>query len=39
MPTKIKLRQRPIEGGRESLYFDIYPPIFNPVTGKERREF
>ena len=40
MPTKIKLRQRKIKNGRESLYFDIYPPIFNPVTGIEsRREF
>lgn len=40
MPTKIKLRQRPIKDGRESLYFDIYPPIFNPFIGKEsRREF
>ncbi|GAB1418114.1 hypothetical protein MASR2M12_08790 [Bacteroidales bacterium] len=40
MPTKIKLRQKKISNGRESLYFDIYPPIFNPVTGIEsRREF
>lgn len=40
MPIKIKLRQKPLQDGRQSLYFDIYPPIFNPITGKEsRREF
>lgn len=38
MPTKIKLRQRKIKNGRESLYFDIYPPIFNPGI-ESRREF
>jgi len=38
--VKIKLRSKGISNGRQSLYLDLYPPIFNPVTGKEsRREF
>lgn len=37
---KIKLRSKPITNGRLSLYLDIYPPIFNPISGKKsRREF
>ncbi len=38
--AKVKLRSKKIANGRQSLYLDLYPPIFNPVTGKEsRREF
>ena len=37
---KVRLRTRAITLGRHSLYLDIYPPVFNPVTGKKsRREF
>lgn len=37
---KVKLRQKKISNGRQSLYLDIYPPLFNPLTGKEtRRDF
>ena len=40
MATKVKLRQKPMAGGKESLYLDFYPPIVNPQTGKStRREF
>jgi len=40
MTFKVKLRQKPISGNRQALYLDFYPPIINPVTGKEtRREF
>jgi len=38
--TKVTLRQKPISGGRLSLYLDYYPPIDDPDTGrKTRREF
>ncbi len=38
--VKISLRNKPMTKGRQSLYLDIYPPIFNPATGKKsRREF
>lgn len=40
MGTKVKLRQKPISGNRQSLYLDFYPPIAHPETGKlTRREF
>ena len=40
MAIKITLRKKPISGNRESLYFDFYPAIPNPKTGKPtRREF
>jgi len=40
MATKVKLRQKPITGKRQSLYLDFYPPIPHPKTGKNtRREF
>jgi integrase len=40
MATKVKLRQKPISGKRQSLYLDYYPPIANPKTGElTRREF
>lgn len=40
MATKVKLRQKPMAGGKESLHLDFYPPIVNPQTGKStRREF
>ena len=29
MITKVKLRQKPISGERQSLYQDIYPPIIH----------
>ena len=38
--TKVSLLTKPILKGKESLYLDIYPSVFNPVTGKKsRREF
>ena len=41
MPTKVKLRQKAISGGRHSLYLDFYPPIPDAKRpGKTtRREF
>jgi integrase len=40
MAIKIKLRQKPISGKRQSLYLDFYPATKNPLTGKlTRREF
>jgi len=41
MPTKVKLRQKAISGGRNSLYLDFYPPIPDVKRpGKTtRREF
>lgn len=40
MTTKVKLRQKPISGNRQSLYLDFYPPIAHPETGEPtRREF
>jgi len=40
MAIKVKLRQKPISHGRNSLYLDFYPAIPHPKTGKKtRREF
>lgn len=40
MATKVKLREKPISGKRQTLYLDFYPPVQDPETGKEtRREF
>ncbi len=40
MATKVKLRQKAISGGRQSLYLDFYPAIPNPETGETtRRQF
>jgi integrase len=40
MATKVKLRQKAISGGRQSLYLDFYPPIKHTETGEPtRREF
>ena len=40
MATKVKLRQKPISGSRQSLYLDFYPAILNTKTGEQtRREF
>lgn len=40
MLIKVKLRQKPISGNRQSLYLDFYPAISNPETGETtRREF
>ena len=40
MTTKVKLRQKPISGNRQSLYLDFYPAIPHPETGEPtRREF
>ena len=40
MATKVKLRQKPISGNRQSLYLDFYPAILNPETNElTRREF
>jgi len=40
MSIKVALRNKPISGGRKTLYLDFYPPILNPETGKlTRREF
>ena len=40
MAIKVKLRQKPISGNRQSLYLDFYPAITNPETGQPtRREF
>jgi integrase len=40
MATKVKLRQKPISGNRQSLYLDFYPAIPHPDTGEPtRREF
>lgn len=40
MTTKVKLRQKKISGGRQSLYLDFYPAIAYPKTGEPtRREF
>lgn len=38
--VKVKLRKKPITGGRQTLYLDYYPPIPHPGTGElTRREF
>lgn len=40
MAIKVKLRQKSITGGRQGLYLDFYPPITDPISGKQtRREF
>ncbi|PZX16449.1 site-specific recombinase XerD [Breznakibacter xylanolyticus] len=40
MTIKVKLRQKPIKGNKQSLYLDFYPPIQNIKTGElTRREF
>lgn len=40
MAIKVKLRQKPISGNRESLYLDFYPAVPHPETGEPtRREF
>ena len=40
MAIKVKLRQKPISKGRQSLYLDFYPGIPHPQTGEPtRREF
>ena len=40
MAVKVKLLQKKISGGRETLYLDFYPAIISLKTGKEtRREF
>jgi integrase len=40
MTIKVKLRQKPISGKRQSLYLDFYPAILHPKTGKlTRRDF
>src|SRR5262249_21866575 len=40
MAIKVKLRQKPISGKRQSLYLDFYPAIAHPETGEPtRREF
>ncbi len=40
MAAKVKLRQKKISKGRQSLYLDFYPAIPHPETGKPtRREF
>jgi hypothetical protein len=37
MAIKIKLRQKPISGKRQSLYLDFYPATKNPLTGMLKR--
>ncbi len=40
MSKKVKLRQKPITGNRQSLYLDFYPAIIHQETGEPtRREF
>jgi integrase len=40
MAIKVKLRQKPISGKRQSLYLDFYPAVTHPETGEQtRREF
>lgn len=40
MTHKVKLREKPISGNRQTLYLDFYPGIVHPETGKTtRREF
>ncbi|MBK9928823.1 MAG: hypothetical protein IPP04_02950 [Saprospiraceae bacterium] len=40
MAIKVKLRQKPISGSRQSLYLDFYPAILNSKTRQlTRREF
>ncbi len=35
--TKVALRQRLLDSGKITLYFDYYPPIRNPKTNKMQR--
>lgn len=35
--TKVKLRSKVINGGKESLFLDLYPPIIRPDTGHKTR--
>ncbi len=37
--TKVTLRSKPINGNRESLYLDFYPPIINEKGKETRRQF
>ena len=38
--TKVTLRYRMLESGRQSLYLDFYPAVVNPLTGEtSRREY
>lgn len=40
MAIKVKLRQKAISGGRQSLYLDYYPEIPHPISGEPtRRQF
>ncbi|NEV93461.1 site-specific integrase [Psychroflexus sp. YR1-1] len=39
MAVKVSLRQKPIKGGKLSLYLDYYPPIINKDGKETRREF
>ncbi|MBL3547238.1 phage integrase SAM-like domain-containing protein [Chryseobacterium sp. KMC2] len=36
--SKVTLRKKPISGNRQSLYLEIYPPIYNPDTGIMQRK-
>lgn len=36
--SKVTLRKKPISKGRQSLFLDIWPPIYNPETGKMERK-
>jgi hypothetical protein len=35
--SKVTLRKKAISQGRQSLYLEIYPPIYNPNTGIMQR--
>ncbi|WP_448698261.1 site-specific integrase [Mucilaginibacter sp. AW1-3] len=35
---KVSLRKRPLRNNRTRLYFDYYPPLTNPKTGKKSRK-
>lgn len=36
--TKVRLRRKTISNNRQSLYLEIYPPIYNPKTGIMQRK-
>lgn len=36
--SQVKIRKKNISNGKQSLYLDIYPPIYNPDTGKMKRK-
>ncbi|WP_083997365.1 site-specific integrase [Chryseobacterium angstadtii] len=36
--SKVTLRKKPISKGRQSLFLDIWPPIYNPETGQMERK-